>query len=45
MTVNDDNVGFLGTESGVKQFQLSLGGRFVHMQAGLYYQKLHESKT
>jgi hypothetical protein len=26
MTGQDDNVGFLATESGVKQFQLSLGG-------------------
>jgi len=26
MTGNEDNVGFLATESGVKQFQLSLGG-------------------
>ena len=29
MTGNEDNVGFLATESGVKQFQLSLRGGFV----------------
>jgi hypothetical protein len=29
MTGNEHNVGFLATGSGVKQFQLSLGGRFV----------------
>ena len=29
MTGNKDNVGFLATGSGVKQFQLSLGGWFV----------------
>ena len=29
MTGQDDNVGFLATGSGVKQFQLSLGGGFV----------------
>ena len=30
MTGNEDNVGFLATESGVKQFQLSLWGCFIH---------------
>ena len=29
VTGQDDNVGFLATESGVKQFQLSLRGCFV----------------
>jgi hypothetical protein len=29
MTGQEDNVGFLATESGVEQFQLSLGGCFV----------------
>ena len=29
MTGNEDNVGFLATGSGVKQFQLSLRGWFV----------------
>ena len=30
MTGHEDNVGFLATGSGVKQFQLSLRGWFVH---------------
>jgi hypothetical protein len=42
MTGNEDNVGFLATESGVKQFQPCLGGSFV-LQCRRFFPELRST--